>query len=267
MTTSVFKYAYLPIVSGDAGVWGGYLNTRTFVTFDANLGGLSSIAVSNADYVLSSTESASAILRITGTITTAILVTTLCQGFTFVENVTSGAHDVTITNGVASVVVPQGCVSLVIFDSTNGARFGAVNFASNADVLAGTSAVKAVTPAALFANFQNHYNALVEQSITASTSTLNIDMSHGWNVNLTLSANVTAINITNWPASGILGKLTIEINSTGAYSMTGWPTPITWPGAVVPTITSGNGKKDTVIISSGNGATSYRAYTVAQNMS
>jgi hypothetical protein len=266
MSTTVNKDAYLPVVAGDPGVWGGYLNTRTFVTFDEALGATSTISVSNATYTLSATEAASAILRVTGTITADISIVTTCRGFTFVENVTSGAHSVSITNNHGTIVVPQGCSSLVIFDNTNGPRMGAISLASSADVLAGTSSTKAVTPASLASNFGNHYNALVYQNITASTSTLTIDMSAGWNVNLTLSANVTSVVVNNWPATGILGKLTIEVNSTGAYNITGWPSGLVWVLGIAPTVTSGNGKKDTYIITSGNGASSGRAYIVAQDM-
>jgi hypothetical protein len=103
------------------------------------------------------------------------------------------------------------------------------------------------------------------QSVTASSATLNIDMSLAWNVALTLSANVTAFTIANWPA-GAFARLVLDIASTGAFNVTGWPGTTIWPGGGAPTITSGSGKKDTIVLTSADGA-NFRGFVVAQNMS
>ena len=125
MANSVYKYAYLPVTGGDAGVWGGELNTQTFATFDAALGGYAAISVSNANVTLSSAQAGAAILRITGTLTGNVQVTSACQGFTYVENLTTGNFTVSITNGVGTpLVLAQSSGSNVIFDATNGARLG-----------------------------------------------------------------------------------------------------------------------------------------------
>jgi hypothetical protein len=266
MSTTVNKDAYLPVVAGDPGVWGGYLNTRTFVTFDEALGATSTISVSNATYTLSATEAASAILRVTGTITADISIVTTCRGFTFVENVTSGAYNVSITNGHGSLTVPQGCVSLVIFDNTNGPRMGAISFASSADVLAGISSTLAVTPASLSDNFSNHYNSIKFQTINASTSSITIDMSLGWYVSLILNATVSSITIINWPSPTFIGKLIIGVNNTGSFDISGWPSGIVWSGGATPTITKTPGGKDTIVITSTNISSGGRGYQVGANM-
>jgi hypothetical protein len=103
------------------------------------------------------------------------------------------------------------------------------------------------------------------QSVTASTSTLAIDMSLGWNVALTLSATVSTFTVSNWP-SGQLGRLVLDISSTGAFNITTWPTTTIWAAGSAPTITSGNGKKDTVVLTSADGS-NFRGFVVAQNMS
>jgi len=74
---------------------------------------------------LTSTESQYCILRLTGTLTVNLSVTTLSQGFFYVENLTSGNYSVSISNGVGSVCLPpQGMRSVIISDSSTGVRLG-----------------------------------------------------------------------------------------------------------------------------------------------
>jgi hypothetical protein len=58
-----------------------------------------------------------------------VLVTTLCNGETIVENMTTGAFTVTFQRpGVGSpVTIPQGTRAVVVTDVTNGARVAADN--------------------------------------------------------------------------------------------------------------------------------------------
>jgi microcystin-dependent protein len=120
--TTAYKGAYLPTVSGDSGTWGNLLNTTTFPVFDANLGGIVTKSISSSNITLSSTESQNAILRLTGTLSANVQVTTLCQGFTIVQNATTGNYLVTFTNGVGAIaLVPQGLSTMVHTDPTNGA--------------------------------------------------------------------------------------------------------------------------------------------------
>lgn len=131
MATTTYKGAYLPTVSGNFGVWGTLLNTDTFPVFDKNLGGIHTETLSSSNVLLSASESQNAIIRLDGTITTAIQVTTSCQGFHFVENLTSGSYAVTIANGVGTPVeLTQGKRHLVVFDSTNGPRLVASSITS-----------------------------------------------------------------------------------------------------------------------------------------
>jgi hypothetical protein len=107
----------------------------------------------------------------------------------------------------------------------------------------------------------------VRQAITASSATLSINQGAGENVALTLSATVTTFTVTNWPALGTTGKLRLVIASTGAFNITGWPAGTIWPGGTAPTITSGAGKKDIILLmTDDNGATIYGS-VVGQNYS
>lgn len=106
--------------------------------------------------------------------------------------------------------------------------------------------------------------AIKKQALTASSSTLTIDMSAGEYVVVTLSANVTTLTVNNWPADGTVGKLVLEVRSTGAFNITGWASAI-WPGGTAPTVTSGSGKKDIFAIVSGDGGTTKYGNIVGQD--
>jgi len=78
---------------------------------------------------LTAAESRNGIVRLIGTLTANVLVTTLNQGFQIVENMTSGPFSVSFQrNGVGSpVTIPQGTAALIVTDGTSGARIDADN--------------------------------------------------------------------------------------------------------------------------------------------
>lgn len=105
-----------------------------------------------------------------------------------------------------------------------------------------------------------------KQAVTAASTSLSIDLSLGGTVALALNSNVSvAFAVTNWPASGTMGRLLLEITSSGAYNITAWPGTVTWVGGAVPTITSSG--KDTILLTSHDGGSTFRGYIVAQAMS
>lgn len=126
MTTTTNKGYELQSTGSNTGTWGSTLNTSVFQIIDNNLGSITTKSLSASDVPLSSSESQSAILRLTGTLLANVIVTTSCYGFFFVENLTSGNFSVTLTNGAGtSIIPPQYCRIPVLSDSTNGLRFGA----------------------------------------------------------------------------------------------------------------------------------------------
>lgn len=262
MTETTFKGAYLPVVTGDSGTWGTLLNTTTFPVFDANLGGFAVQSLSGTNVTLTAGQDAFAGMRFTGTLSANIVVTTACEGFKFVENKTSGSYTVTVTNGVGtSCVIPQGSGVLLFIDPTYGVR--AVPDLSG--VAGQVLTVGAMGALLLAATTGLVAKSLLEvrQSVTASTSTLTIDMASGWNVNLTLAANVSSVVFNNWPASGTLGRLTLDITSTGSYTISGWPGVTRWPYGTPPTITPSG--RDTLVIT-GEGGSNFRGFVAGQGM-
>lgn len=110
----------------NAGTWGDVLNDEALDYIDLNLGGITARALTNVNVTLSAAESRTAILRLTGTLTGAVQITTECIGFVFVENLCTGNFAVTIRNNISATTVQvlKGTRQLVISDATNGCRLG-----------------------------------------------------------------------------------------------------------------------------------------------
>jgi hypothetical protein len=176
---------------------------------------------------------------------------TTCQtgtGFTF-KKIDSSANTVTINPNGADTL--DGSIVPVVIGVKNMA-IGITN-----DSAQWLSTIFASLP---------FFLAAQRQSVTAGAS-LSIDMSKGWHVALSLGATVTSFAVTNWPAAGTVGKLTLDITNTGTFNIGTWPTTTIWAGGSTPVITSGNGKQDTVVLTSTNGGTAFRGYVASQNMS
>lgn len=109
--------------------WGDVLNDDVIQIIDDNLGGIVTKTLSNVQVDLTTEESQQLICRLTGTLTGNVLVTTLCNGMTMVENLTTGSFAVTFSRfGVGSpVTIAQNTRAVVITDPTNGARTAADN--------------------------------------------------------------------------------------------------------------------------------------------
>lgn len=202
MATTTFKGAYLPTVAGDVGTWGTLLNTTTFPVFDSNLGGIVTKSLAAADVTLSAAESQNAIVRLTGVLTADRLVTTVAQGFTFVENATTGAFAVTFTNGVGTpVTIPQGERRVVITDATNGPRTtaqafpaasttvaGVVELATDAETITGTSTTLGITPANLQALTATATRAGIVELATGAETIALVDTTRA----------ITAADLASW---------------------------------------------------------------------
>jgi hypothetical protein len=164
MVTTTNKGYELIVTGTETNTWGDLLNTDVFTFVDLNLGGLVSKSLTNVQVDLSATESRSLIVRLNGTLTGNVLVTTEAIGMTIVENLTSGAFAVTFAQNPAvgsAVTLVQGSRNIVITDGTNGPRLlvapasetvaGVVELATTAEVQALTDTERAVTPAGLAA--------------------------------------------------------------------------------------------------------------------
>lgn len=102
------------------------------------------------------------------------------------------------------------------------------------------------------------------QAITTSGSTLAIDRNAGEYVKVTLSSNITSVTVSNPAPSGQVTKLTLDIVSTGSFSLTGWISGMKWFNGT-PTIDSGSGKDLMVVLISSDNAASWKGATIGKN--
>ena len=61
--------------------------------------------------------------------------------------------------------------------------------------------------------------SLLSQSIVSNDSALVIDRSLGEYVNLSLQADISSFSVINWPISGYLGRIHLDIINTGNYTI------------------------------------------------
>ena len=103
------------------------------------------------------------------------------------------------------------------------------------------------------------------QTVTQAGAALSINRTLGENIAVTVTANITSIAVTNWPASGVTGKVRMVITNNGTFSMSGWPAGTIWPGGVAPSLSSGVGKKDILLLMSDNAGVTIFGSIVGQD--
>ena len=108
-------------------------------------------------------------------------------------------------------------------------------------------------------------NTFGERIAVTSAASTTIDTN--FNVTeLTMSASITTLTLSNIQASTIVHMWTIVTVGNGtAYSIT-WPAAVKWPGGTAPTITSTNTKRDIYQFVTYDGGTTIYAIIVGQNL-
>lgn len=102
---------------------------------------------------------------------------------------------------------------------------------------------------------------------SSSSGTLTLDYAVSNHFYTTLTENVTTLTISNPPASGRLGIITLEITQDGTGSRTfAFPASFNWPGGSTPTISSGAGETDIVVARTRDAGTTWYA-VLNQNFS
>ena len=109
----------------DVGTWGPVVNNNMAI-LDAALGAQVILTLSNANVALTSTQAQNQRLAFVGTLTADIAVTIPAgvAGVYFVNNSTSGAHQVyVVASGGTGPIVPQGHFSIVASDGANASLY------------------------------------------------------------------------------------------------------------------------------------------------
>jgi hypothetical protein len=81
-----------------------------------------------------------------------------------------------------------------------------------------------------------HTVSLLSQRITVTNGILQIDRSLGEYVVATVQSNITVFEVLNWPPVRLLGRIMLETNNTGNYTIA-WPSWIRWSRGRAPDLT------------------------------
>ena len=107
-----------------------------------------------------------------------------------------------------------------------------------------------------------------ETSPTASVGAdgvLTLDLEAGNVVEVTLIANVTTLTLTNPPAPGRAGAVTLILrqDATGGRTV-GWPASVKWPGGTAPTASVAAGAIDIYTLVTRDGGATWYGMTAGQ---
>lgn len=138
MSTPLMGY-YAPATSADAGTWGDNWNNTGSGYLDVNFAGISTIPLSASNVLLTAAQARNQMLLFTGTLLTNIQISpdagVLWNGIRCVQNNTTGNFSITLTNGVASAIIPAGRIGLLFIDATYGVRFVSMGATATSDII------------------------------------------------------------------------------------------------------------------------------------
>ena len=103
---------------------------------------------------------------------------------------------------------------------------------------------------------------------SSSAGTLTLDIENGNIFEVTLTENVTTLNINNPPASGKAGSFTLILkqDGTGGYTVT-WPAAVKWAGGTAPTLSSGPNDIDIITFLTTDAGTAWYGMTAGLDFS
>ena len=114
------------------------------------------------------------------------------------------------------------------------------------------------------AKLKDYSETRATPAISAGSLTLNLETANFFAVSLNASVS-NAIVITNPPASGSVGSVTLELTADGTARTINWGT-IKWPAGTPPTLTSASGKRDVFVFYTADGGTNWYGLVGGQNL-
>lgn len=100
---------------------------------------------------------------------------------------------------------------------------------------------------------------------SSASGTLTLDYTTGPDFDVTLDENVTTITLSNLPASGTLGKISLSLTQDGSGSHTvAFPAGWLWPSGSAPTMPAVAGDDLEIIIWTRDGGTTVKAADIGQ---
>jgi len=101
---------------------------------------------------------------------------------------------------------------------------------------------------------------------TISSGSLTLNLENGNVFEVALNANITTFTISNPPASGTAGSLTLKLTADGTARTITWGASVKWPGGTAPTLTSTNNKVDVLVFVTMDAGTTYYGFVAGQNL-
>lgn len=101
---------------------------------------------------------------------------------------------------------------------------------------------------------------------TISSGALTLNLENGNVFEVALNANITTFTISNPPASGTAGSLTLKLTADGTARTITWGASVKWPGGTAPTLTSTNNKVDVLVFVTMDAGTTYYGFVAGQNL-
>jgi hypothetical protein len=248
MATNTTNYSFKkPTVSGDSGVWGGYLNDNWEST-DQLLGGESPIT--GIDINSGTIDGA----VIGGAAAGAGSFTTLSASTSFTLGgvaVTSTAAELNVldgipatltytelgyVDGVTSAIQTQLNAKLATPGSTTGS--GALVYGT-APTLTGVTLAGAVTGADQIVSAVNlkDYGEVTNAIGLTGGGTQDIDLNAGNSVSATVDTSANTFTFSNPTASDELCGFTLTLTNGGSQTVN-WPASVDWAAATAPTLTA-----------------------------
>lgn len=120
MPTTTNRGYSVPVTGTEVDTWGDVLNANAGL-IDNNLGGVASVALTNVNVTLSSTQYKCGTIRLTGTLTGNVIITfPSVSGWWVVDNTTTGNFYVLLTCGAGNNIgVPQGVATDILTDASS----------------------------------------------------------------------------------------------------------------------------------------------------
>lgn len=94
---------------------------------------------------------------------------------------------------------------------------------------------------------------------SSSSGAITFDCANGNSFAVSLTENITAITLSNPPASGTYGEIRIKFtqHASSSYTVAGWPAAVKWPDGVAFTKSSTTSSIDQVILATDDGGTTW----------
>lgn len=104
-------------------------------------------------------------------------------------------------------------------------------------------------------------------TITISTGAITVNFESGNVQKVTHDANITGITLSNPPASGTAGSMTLIIaqDGTGGRTIAGWPSSVKWSGGSAPTFSTTASKVNIVTLVTIDGGTTYYGWLAGKD--